>query len=157
MSPDHQSSLRWSRWFEQMSPADFFVSFRRHLRQDQVTLLAEEYVTIFMANDERIAPACRLLAGRFKRGPLAITILDIQASGFSVAANAVDVIAINDRSTHQTVQRIGILFIFAVTLPDDGRLWLRLIEFQQQRPVVEGTDKQVVTADSWCRNAQALC
>ena len=72
MRPDDFTTLRRSRWFQQMGSAEFLVLLGSQSGNDEISLLAEEKVAIFVLDQKGGPPAGRFTTGRLERRPDAV-------------------------------------------------------------------------------------
>src|SRR5437667_134534 len=74
---------------------------------DQLAAIVVDEITVAVAHQEARRPP-GLLLGRLESLPNALARFDVEAAQLAVAADAVDVIALDYRRGHQRVQAIGL-------------------------------------------------
>ena len=109
--------------------------------------------SISVANDESGCPA-GLFPSDCQRFPNALAGGGTQAAKLAVAADTIDVVAIEDGGGDQGVQAVGVDFAVAFALPEfEGRLFGKV---QKHRPVIKGTDEQARVVHDWCGQVDAI-
>src|SRR5690606_38363772 len=105
-----------------------------------------------VGDEKRVPPAP--LPGRRAGLPQALAGRGVQATQLAVAADAVDVRAVENRRAHDRVQPVGVDLAVALALPDDLGTAALGENLQHQRPVVQGGDEQPVAGPAWYCNAE---
>ena len=72
MRPDDFTTLRRSRWFQQMGASEFFVLLGSQSGDNEITLFAEEKVAIFVLDQKGGPPTGGFTTGRLERRPDAV-------------------------------------------------------------------------------------
>src|SRR5438552_2177266 len=102
-----------------MRAADFIVAVSGELRDDQVPLFVCEKKSIAVFDQESVSPAL-FLSTRGREGfPNSLTGCGVKATQLAVAAHAIDITVVDERRGDDTVQAIGIPFVFAFAAPND--------------------------------------
>src|SRR5580765_5163213 len=139
-----------------MRSADFFVSFGRELRDDQISFFVWQKEAIPVLDQKRVCPA-RFLASRSrKRLPNPFARVRLKASQLSITANSVNITILDKWRRHDAVQRFGIPFALAFGLPDYDRRALPRLRLEHDRAVVKTGKEQLIARLSRGRNAQAV-
>ena len=130
-------------------PADLLIALGTHVGYNQIALLGEQEIAAGLFDDKGIVPAILVLllaAGRFQVHPQPLARLRLQAAQLAVTAHAVDVIALEDGSTHDGVQPHRGVGPLAASLlrPQHRRGRLVRVEFEHDGAAVEGGQKEQI-------------
>ena len=140
--PDCHAPHYGPRRLDQLRTADFFVTRGTQLGDDQIALLVMDEVSVLMWNQECVPPA--RFAGRPVCLPQPLPVRGVETTQLTIAANAVDILAVEDGGRNNRVQAVGVDFAVAVPLPHDlGALSISR-DLDHPRAVVKRRDEDAV-------------
>src|SRR5438270_8799513 len=102
---------------DELGAADFLVTLGTQSGDDQLAVIVIDKEAIAVPHDERGGPA-GLLAGDRQRLPNALARGRAEAAELAVAADSVNVVAIEDGGRDQRMKAVGIDLAVALSLPD---------------------------------------
>ena len=144
------------RWLDQLRATVLHVAGRGELRDDQIAVVVVHEVAVAMLHDGGATPAG--LRGHLGAHPEPFARPRIQPSQLAVAADAIDMVADDERRGDHGVQPVGLVrkAVAARPLPEHGRLRAIGAEPHHHRPMIELRHEQVISASGRCGDRHAL-
>src|SRR3954451_13361640 len=132
MGPNNITTRAAIGRLKQMGPADFLVTFRSELRDNEVAFFVGKEVAIPLLDDKGIGPAFLFAAGGRERFPDAIAVAGFDAAKLTITADAVDVFARKCGRAHDAVKGLGVPLILARPAPELFHARFVAFEFEHQ-------------------------
>src|SRR5262245_31601862 len=132
MAPNNLAICHRVGRLKQVRAADFFVTFRAELRDDEIAFLVRQKKAVAVFDDERSGPAFFFSARGNKCFPHTLAGVSLKATELAITARAVNVAVLDEWRGDDAVKRVGIALAIALAAPDLGGRRLVAVKLQHQ-------------------------
>lgn len=150
VGPDYQPTAILVGGFEQVGSADLFITARSEPGDNQVSFLIEKKKPSAIFDKESVCPPKGAIGGcRLESFPEPLARIGFKTTQLAIAANAIDVILLQERGAHDGIEMCGVALASFVGSPNGGGAWVSGIQPQHHCTIIKASHEEQIAQVAW--------